>query len=775
MWHVKGRRGRGRWAVVVLAVVLAACTADTEPPAPPAPESDGGGLSWRRSEAPSLRSDRLGATLGQVLAEPGGDWLVAGTVFDPDRPPAPTLWRSGDGAGWEAETLPAEAGARLLAAAASGDTVVVAGQAGDDREGIALAYAATSGGPFEAVDDESLTLPGVSLDILAGGEGGFVAAGDRRGGDGGDIAVLTSEDGRRWQVAAGAEALVNEASAPGIGGAAVAPGGIVLVGSTDGDAARTGAVWRAGSEGAWERVATFAGGDDIAVNGVSADGDGFVAVGHEVVDGLREPRVWRSPDGRQWQSSPSEFEVSGDIVDSFGVTVRRLVRQGEGWAAVGTTPGGERLWRSTDLRRWREVPLPEGPGDVDAPTLSLLGASRDTVLAGSASTGTPLLVRAHDGEVSNVTATDAAFPDPRTDLGIYGVFTTDRGPILIGDIVTRQRAVSGRQVRAQLWHQDPSGEWSRIDGAGVFDQAEVTDVVQLDDQLVAIGNEAVVDELFSQGNPVGLVWTSADGESWSEVTGPGTDALAGGSTTTVQAAVGTPDGLAAVGTVLNTDARRQEAAFWTASGPGSWTRGAATGTLPPDVRDTQVFDVCLVDDTLVAVGSGIVPAGARGLVWTSQGGETWEAAAPDSMAGQGPWQLLGCETTSDGVVVVGGRGSADAEKGEAGVWTSPDGRTWTSVESPSFAGDGGFRLLRDVAVAGPQRFAVGQYREDGRTHQALWWSREGGQWELLALPGDLFEGAESESVQDVAVVDGEVVLVGWVDADAAVWRAPLPD
>ncbi len=37
-----------------------------------------------------------------------------------------------------------------------------------------------------------------------------------------------------------------------------------------------------------------------------------------------------------------------------------------------------------------------------------------------------------------------------------------------------------------------------------------------------------------------------------------------------------------------------------------------------------------------------------------------------------------------------------------------------------------------------------------------------------------FEGDEAESIQDVAVVDGELLLVGWVDADAAVWRAPLP-
>lgn len=159
--------------------------------------------------APS--SDRLGATLGAVLAEPGGTWLSAGTTNEADRPPAPTLWRSPDGTGWVAERLPGE---------------------------------------FD-----------------------------------------------------GAERLVNEAEVPSVADVAVGPGGMVLVGSTAGAAARSGAVWhtgdRVGPGGDLHRQRTSrcrpwppmaAASSPLVTNGV---------------DGLRQPRLWR------WREVPLSGGISG--------------------------------------------------------------------------------------------------------------------------------------------------------------------------------------------------------------------------------------------------------------------------------------------------------------------------------------------------------------------------------------------------------------------------------------------------------------------------------
>lgn len=778
------RRGGQRWAVaIVLAAVLAACTGGGEPDAPPPtggasgdqsrPPEGVAGLTWRRSEAPSLRSDRLGATLGAVLAEPDGSWAVAGTVFHPGRPPAPTVWRSPGGEEWTAVPLGDEGGGRLLAAAAAGETVVVAGQRGVDLEGPAAVYVAAPGGDFTSVDDEVFAQPGLSIDVLAGGDGGFVGAGDRRD-PSAEIAVVGSDDGRTWEVLADAERLVNEATAPGVSGAATGAGGSLLVGSSGGASGRTGAVWHSADGVTWSRVATFLGTGDVGVNAVAVDGTGFVAVGHEEVAGLREPRVWRSADGSEWQPSPSDFEIRDRGTDNEGVTVRSVARGGGDWIAVGGGAAGERVWRSSDLQRWRELPLPEGPGGIETPALSLLAASGDTALMGAAANGRPVLLRESAGTITEVTATDTAFPEPRTDLAVYDIVTTGQGPFLIGDVVTRERALGGRRLVTRMWRPDPSQDWQQVDAGDAFDQAEVTDVVELGDELVAVGQQTLADDVFSEADPRGLVWTSSDGSSWSKVAGPGVEALVGASTTDVRAAAAAPPGVVAVGTVLDGDARRIDAAFWSASDPQEWTRGIVTGELPPDVRDNLPFDVCVVGDTSVAVGFGVTPGGDRGLVWTSQGGLEWEVAAPPVMAGPGSWQLTDCTATPDGIVAVGLRGAAEPEEFSAGMWTSNDGREWELVESTSFAGDDGFRVLRAVAVAGSQRFAVGQYRQDGRTRPGLWWSAGGSEWELVELPAEVFQGDLSESIEDLAVIDGELLLVGWVDADAAVWRAALP-
>ncbi|MDP8987413.1 MAG: hypothetical protein M3N11_03595, partial [Actinomycetota bacterium] len=62
----------------------------------------------------------------------------------------------------------------------------------------------------------------------------------------------------------------------------------------------------------------------------------------------------------------------------------------------------------------------------------------------------------------------------------------------------------------------------------------------------------------------------------------------------------------------------------------------------------------------------------------------------------------------------------------------------------------------------------------GSSAPGLWRSADGTEWELVELPEELFRGDDYEGVNDVAVVEGELVLVGYVDDDAAVWTAPLP-
>ncbi len=763
-------RARG-WSVVVVVALLGACTGGDEPQGTAEPDEAPGGLVWTRSDASSLRTDRRGGTLGEIITAPGGGWLVAGTVFDPDRHPSPTVWESPDGERWEATELPAEGGARLWAAAAAGRTTVVAGQAGADRRGTAVAYVAPPDAGFEPVDDPVLDQPGLSVSVLAGGAGGFLAVGRRRSDPDKRIAVLHSDDGRQWRTLEGAEDLLAEASGSSVGAAAVGPGGFVMVGSTDGPSGRVGVVWHSADSTAWTRVAAFAGASDVAVNTVAVLRDGFVAAGHEEVDGLREPRVWRSRDGRAWEPVEADVELLGETTDNVGVTVRALAH-GNGWTAVGGGSAAERLWTSSDLRSWTEVPLPPGPGGIEMPALDLLATRANATLAGASASGRPVLLREQDSTVTEVTATETAFPEPGADVWIHEVVTTRHGPLLLGAVVTEERPVGRRRQLARIWRPDAEQGWRRV-GGDEFDHAVLNDVVDLGGQLVGVGQEALVDVLFSEEDPAGLAWRSADGESWARVTGPGAAPLRGESTTTIAAAAAVGNGVVAVGHELQAEERRNQAAFWWAATPEAWRRTA--GSPPPDgIGETVAFAVCPLGDSAVAVGFGSAPEGDRGMVWVGGAGREWEATAPETMAGPRNWYARACVSTPVTVVAVGQRGAHDSDAVSAGVWTSTDGRTWTAVESPSFAGDGARRLWSVTADDGGGLYAVGVYERDGWASPGLWRSANGTEWELVELPEELFRGDAYESVDDVAVVDGELVLVGSVDDDAAVWRAPLP-
>ncbi|HEV2070262.1 MAG TPA: hypothetical protein VGR26_10745, partial [Acidimicrobiales bacterium] len=450
-WPSRARR----WSAVVVVALLAACTSGGgEPEGTVEPDEAPGGLVWTRSEAPSLRSDRRGGTLGDVITAPGGGFLVAGTVFDADGRPSPTVWSSPDGERWDATELPADDGARLWAAAAANGTTVVAGQAGADRRGPAVVYVAAPDAGFELVDDPVLQQPGLVINTLAGGTGGFLAVGARRSDPDKRTAVFHSDDGQQWRALEGADDLLAEASGSAVGAAAVGPGGLVMVGSIDGPSGRVGVVWHSADGNTWNQTATFSGTSGVAMNTVAVLRNGFVAAGHEEVDGLREPRVWRSRDGRAWEPVEAEFELLGTMTDNVGVTVRAL-DYANGWMAAGGGSGAERLWRgSYDLRSWTEVPLPPGLAGVETPAFDLLATRASATLVGASAAGRPVLLREQNDTVTEITATETAFPEPGAEVWIHDAVTTEHGPVLLGAVATEERAVGQRRRLARVWRPD---------------------------------------------------------------------------------------------------------------------------------------------------------------------------------------------------------------------------------------------------------------------------------------------------------------------------------
>lgn len=149
------------------------------------------------------------------------------------------------------------------------------------------------------------------------------------------------------------------------------------------------------------------------------------------------------------------------------------------------------------------------------------------------------------------------------------------------------------------------------------------------------------------------------------------------------------------------------AAVWTSVDGIGWTR------VP---HDDQVFGgysgldahamttVTAGGPGLVAVGWVLNPWEADAVVWTSPDGITWSRIPHDEEVFGGPsYQAMWAVTAGGpGLVAVGEDRSRDFGDGDAAVWTSADGITWTRVphDEDVFGGPGDQEMQR-VTAGGP--------------------------------------------------------------------------
>jgi hypothetical protein len=136
-----------------------------------------------------------------------------------------------------------------------------------------------------------------------------------------------------------------------------------------------------------------------------------------------------------------------------------------------------------------------------------------------------------------------------------------------------------------------------------------------------------------------------------------------------------------------------------------------------------------------------------------------------------------------GLVAVGFDGTAGNEQGNAAVWYSQDGLTWSRVphDEDVFGGSGVQRML-SVTAGGPGLVAVGFDQPDGpgSREAAVWTSPNGGQWTRVPHDEAIFGGAGAQLMMSVTSGDGGLVAVGsdgdvdyWSEGggDAAVWTS----
>ena len=287
-------------------------------------------------------------------------------------------------------------------------------------------------------------------------------------------------------------------------------------------------------------------------------------------------------------------------------------------------------------------------------------------------------------------------------------------------------------------------------------QATMTDVVELpDDGFVAVGY------VPPAWTPV--AWTSPDGTTWSIHAMGLTDF-----TFPVAAAVGTD------GTVVAVGRSGQLPVAWTSADGIAWQRHPVAVLADDSVAERMT--------TVVATGHGYLAGGSVGpelferhaRFWSSSDGIDWKPVADDPAAFANA-EVRAIAASGDGFVAVGVVGTAQ-QPSAAVAWTSTDGRTWSRVDDPSFAG-----TVAVAVAATPFGGLVAVGSDVDRREAVAWTSPDGRHW--TKAPGEASRRHSGGYVwmTDVVAIGDTVVAVGeyqglqrgtatsWVSGDGVGW------
>jgi photosystem II stability/assembly factor-like uncharacterized protein len=261
----------------------------------------------------------------------------------------------------------------------------------------------------------------------------------------------------------------------------------------------------------------------------------------------------------------------------------------------------------------------------------------------------------------------------------------------------------------------------------------ITTVLPGGDGLIAIG----FDGAFGS-----LLWTSTDGRAWRDVTPA--DFRSMGIASAIQLADGR---LLAVGRGDTIDIEADTAAAFVSDDGLAWRPVGG-----PDLQG-QMIDVIETDAGLVAIG-GVPGADAAGAWRSTDGGETWERTG-DDVPGAFFWSVI---EGGPGLVVSGWRRNPEPD---AAVWTSADGgATWQLADDPE-----GFELAEGVDLLATDTGFVmaGGSMLGGQAR--LWTSLDGQTWTLVEIEGG-FDGA---MIRTLLVTPIGLLAVGAAGSDAASW------
>ena len=372
---------------------------------------------------------------------------------------------------------------------------------------------------------------------------------------------------------------------------------------------------------------------------ITTGGPGFVAIGETVSVGTssqaEDAAVWTSPDGTDWTRLPPSAEVFGGPGLQFMEDVTAggpgLVAVGFGWGEPELAGTTAIVWTSVDGTAWSRLPYQDA----------------------FASPG----YEGNDTAMHSVTVGGPGLVAVGTDSRVAAVWTS---------------------TDAVAWTRAPHNPEAFGTGRVLESATDMSVVAAGGPGLVAIGTSGIgarsewglgdVDWTHEPGAEHAVVWTSADGITWSRV--PYDPAVFGGG-----------------------------------EGQHCYMGSLAVG-----------------DSSLVAIGScerytvesgdedGLVSHGDRLVIWTSPDAVSWSRVSLDETVFR----------AGDEVKTVTAVGSDFVATG-SGVWTSPDGITWSRAEGLALSGVEAMGI-RSVAVGSRGLVAVGEVDE----LIAVWTATPGG-------------------------------------------------
>jgi len=268
------------------------------------------------------------------------------------------------------------------------------------------------------------------------------------------------------------------------------------------------------------------------------------------------------------------------------------------------------------------------------------------------------------------------------------------------------------------------------------------------------------------GLPGPVVLTSADGASWRSAAGPGSIAADLGSVSVIAATAG-PAGYVIVGKLRSHGVCVAD--VWWSPNLTSWTRAH-------DVNDvsgsSQVLAVAADQHGFVSVGSH----NGRPAVWTTTNGRSWTTIVLPSPAGVRSAQLEQVAISGNRVVALG-QGIPPAGNVPFAELSVDGGTTWHQVPFGSSGPDTAFTAL----TAGPGGFtAAGQFGPPGQRQVAVWTSANGTVWTSSQVSG--LTGAQADGSYQLTALapsgspDSAVTGIGLITTQQAqeVFTVTLP-